>query len=89
MTSHVPVTSSAETTPGIFATDSATDAALPTSVWMRMYASTPTGAPFVRCCATLVGPAETPQQGDMLAPCNCRSRTARPPVSCLPASFAH
>src|SRR5918997_5710238 len=40
MTSYGPVTSSAVVTPGSSAISAATAAALPTSVWMRMYAWT-------------------------------------------------
>src|SRR5260370_30190608 len=40
MTSYGPVTSSAESTPLICAADFATAAALPTSVWIKMYALT-------------------------------------------------
>src|SRR5690606_2009583 len=47
MTSYGPVTSSELATPGSPAISAATDAALPTSVWMRMYACT-TARPFVR-----------------------------------------
>src|SRR5207245_1715644 len=46
MTSYGPVTSSAVVTPGKPAISDATAAALPTSVWMRMYAWT-TACPFV------------------------------------------
>src|SRR5688572_32868534 len=40
ITSYGPVTSSADTTPSIPSTSVATWAALPTSVWIRMYALT-------------------------------------------------
>src|SRR3954464_475671 len=55
MTSYGPVTSSATVTPLISAIAAATAAALPTSVWMRMYAWTVTGLPLdqLPACGTL------------------------------------
>src|SRR3954464_5930159 len=55
MTAYGPVTSSATVTPLISAIAAATAAALPTSVWMRMYAWTVTGLPLdqLPACGTL------------------------------------
>src|SRR5205807_2826750 len=53
ITSYGPVTSSAESTPLICAAAFATDAALPTSVWIRMYAWTTEPPPPVAAALPL------------------------------------
>src|SRR4051812_2544825 len=83
ITSYGPVTSSAAVTPLIWATSLATWAALPTSVWMRMYAWTTVGTSDPgragvppQMARILVGSPQPRQTPDAL---RRAGRTAEPP----------